>query len=656
MAFAVLVVATVGAFFLTQHLKVGAPLVFSDYQQAPAAFNPVKGRVCTNVKGQPLDYRSTYLTFSVGHTDSVGVYIVSTRDPNGNTLATLSSGTQMTAGYFRFKTFTWNGRLGRHSDGPVAPQGTYLFRIVFQQEGRSVNLSAAPVQVIRRFPMPRILSVTLVSARAGSTTTTSTATNSTVTSGAKAAGATPGTAVLSPPMGGTVNIRFTRAVYRRVKIDVYRTDVAGKPPRVEQFAVNPTKDTATWNGEIGGKPAPAGTYLIGITAQDAACDQVTYPAARKTPTGVRLLRPAPHTTDGSGVTVRYLTVRPPLTPVKAGSKATVSVYSPHSSFTWKLRNTATGKVVGRGSGEEGSVKLSVRLPKAVAGLYVLVIDADGRLDGVPLVAYATGRAGDTARVLVVLPMLDWVGQSLVDDSGDGLPDTLSAGDAVTLDRPLIAGSSADSPLTLIRDDAALLRYLHSQHLRYQLTTDLALSEQEGPSLVDRWGVLLPDGSAYLPTSGSRKYALPARLVDFVKGGGRVLALGTGALAGTSTVSGADARAAAPVRTRTDIFGAQRGPVASTDGDLITDLADPLRLFTDLPAITGFSRYQPIEPPAGVLVSAMGIAERSAAIVAFPDGSGRVIEIGLPNFGASLANNVDSQELMSSVWPLLAKQR
>jgi hypothetical protein len=259
-------------------------------------------------------------------------------------------------------------------------------------------------------------------------------------------------------------------------------------------------------------------------------------------------------------------------------------------------------------------------------------------------------------VLVVLPMLDWIGQSLVDDSGDGLPDTLSAGDAVTLDRPLIAGSGAEGPLTLIRDDAALLRYLRSAHLHYQLTTDLALSEQEGPSLVDRWGVLLPDGSAYLPTSGSPKYALPARLVDFVKGGGRVLALGTGTLAGTSRVAGVDARAAAPVRTRTDIFGAQRGPAASTDGDLITDLADPLRLFADLPAITGFSRYQPIEPPAGVLASAMGIAERSAAIVAFPDGSGRVIEVGLPNFGASLANNVNSQELMSSVWPLLAKQR
>jgi hypothetical protein len=634
-AFAMLALATVGAFFLTQHLKVGNPLYFGHPQPTPSAINPTRlGRVCINSQGKPLDYRSSYVQFSVGHTDSVGVYIVQARNPGGNVIATISSGTEMTAGATKLKTFTWDGRL---TDGQIAPPGKYYFRLYFQRKGVSIDLSTAPLQVITHFPRPRILSVTLVRPKAKSSSAK--ATKGKPRSATAAAAKTPaGTAVLSPPTGGTVEIRYTRATYRRVWIDVYRTDVTGKPPLVDKFAVNPSRDTATWNGEIHDEPAPAGTYLIGITAQDAACDQVTYP---------KTLPPSAHTTDGSGVTIRYLTATQPLAPIKAGAHAAVPVDSPLSGFSWKLRRAGTRKVLAAGFGPSGESTVTVKLPKRVAGLYELFMKAGTRTARVALVASATGRAGDHARVLVALPMLDWIGQSQVDDSGDGLPDTLAAGDAVSLARPIVNGFPAS-----FADDVELLKYLSSEHLGYQLTTDLALAEGEGPSLVDRWGVLLPDGSAYLPEP------LRKILVGFVTHGGRVLALGTGTLAGTSEISdyaGAAARAAKPVERATDIFGAQRGPVASTDGELITELEDHLDLFGELTAFTGFSRYQPIEPPAGVLVSAAGIADRSAAIVAFTDGTGSVIEVGLPNFGASLKSNVDAQELMSSIWPLLAKQ-
>ncbi len=74
------------------------------------------------------------------------------------------------------------------------------------------------------------------------------------------------------------------------------------------------------------------------------------------------------------------------------------------------------------------------------------------------------------------------------------------------------------------------------------------------------------------------------------------------------------------------------------------------------AFSGFGQYQPIQPPSGAAISAAGIANGSPAIIAFRDGAGTVIEVGLPNFSASLAHNVDSQELLTNTWHVLAKER
>jgi hypothetical protein len=614
-AFALLAVATVGAFFLTQSLKTKNPVVFGNPEPTPAALNPVSGRFCTSRSGQRLDYRETQILVIPSHADSVGVYVVSAADAGGSPVATVTSGVQMKAGG-KGRWFMWNGRL---SGGQVAPPGSYFFRIVLNNEDRTINLSDAPIQVVRSFPHPRVLSVVL----------------------GGGGERTAGTAVLSPPQG-RVEIHFTAGAGangppRRVWLSVYRTDIPGRPRLVDHFAVPPTQESATWNGEIGGRPAPAGTYLVGITAQDAACDQVSN------------RRP----TLGAGVTIRYLAVTPPLTPVDAGSGALVQVDSPLSGFTWKLRRAGSRKVLAHGSGPSGQVRLDVALPARRAGLYALAVRAGGHSAVVPLVAAATGRRGTTARVLVVLPMLTWIGESSVDGSGDGLPSTLGAGDAVSLDRPLVFGRNGESAddTTLIRDDVALLKYLNARHYGYQLTTDVALAEGVGPSLVDRWGVLLPDGTSYLPSTLSKL------LSGFVRYGGRALVLGTRALQGTSKITGypSDPQASAPQLSSTDLFGAQRGPVSSTGGALIVELEDNLHVFGLLPALTGFSSYQPIEPPAGVLFSAAGIATGSPAVSAFTVGKGTAIEVGLPDFGASLAGNVDSQELLDSVWPLLAKQ-
>jgi flagellar hook assembly protein FlgD len=621
-AFGLLVAATVGGFFLTAALKSANPLVYGRPQPTPAAFDPIHGRIssCISRKGVTLDYRSTSLKFQVGYSDSVGVYIVSAGNAGGAPVATLSSGTEMAKN--SVGTFTWNGR---YSDGQVAPDGTYYFKIVFQHQGRSADLSQSPVQVITTPARARVVSVRVV----GTGNQKSTA-----------------PAVFSPPRG-KLRIDFTPAPagapYRRVWIDIYRTDVTGKPQRAIQLPdKNPSSHTFTWNGEIDGDPAPAGTYLVGITAQNPACDQATWPP---------VMPPAPDTTPGAGVSIRYLTVTPPLTPTVSGSRASVAVYSPVAPFTWKLRRSDTAKVLAHGSGAAGDTHIDVPMPRHQAALYTLVVRSGRQSAAVPLVASKAGLAASKARVLVVLPMLTWIGNSPVDDSGDGLPDTLKAGNAVSLNRPLV-----DGPPVSLGDDAALLRYLNSEHRAYQLTTDVALAEDQGPSLVDRWGVLFPDGENFLPASLASANG-PNGLVEFVKGGGRVLALGTGTFAATSKITGypTDPRAAIPVKTKADLFGAERGPLTATDGALITELADDLHLFGGAVAFTGFSHYQPIEPPAGVHVSAAGIANGSPAIVAFPVGAGTVVEVGLPAFGASLAHDVDSQELLDNVWHLLAKR-
>ncbi len=640
-AFGVLVAATIGAFFVTQVLKVSDPAVYGNPEPTPMAFNPVHGRVASchsTATGHPLiNYRQTELTIQPSSSGSVGVYIVRASDPEGPRVATVSSGRPMVKN--QMGTFVWHGRL---RDGRIAPDARYVFRVALFGPGKTIDLTNAPVRVITRRPDPRVLRVTLLGSSPASATTTSgtgtassTKTATTTTAPGSSTTSTAPALITSPHTD--VRIYYKYGPYRRAWLDIYRTDVSGKPKLVASLKADPTGGWKNWNGEIDSRPAPAGTYLVGITAQNLACDQASWPV---------VMPPTRGTTPGAGVSVRYLSVTPPLTPTVSGSIAKVAVGSPGARYSWTLHRAGTSKVLEHGTGAAGNAQLSVRMPRRQAGLYVLVVRAGTQSSAVPLVASKAGSAAAGAHVLVVLPMLTWIGNSPVDDDGDGLVDTLSGGTGVQLDRPLV-----DGPPASVADDAALLNYLSSRHESYQLTTDVALAEGRGPSLDNRWGVVFPDGTYFLPA------ALTSTLTGFVRGGAHVLTLGTGTFQGTSAITGfpTDPRAAAPVLRKTDLFGAQRGPLTSTDGALITELQDDLNLFGGTLAFTGFKRYQPIEPPAGARVSAAGVANGSAAIVAYPAGSGSVIQVGLPNFGISLTHNVDSQELLDSAWRVLSKR-
>jgi hypothetical protein len=618
--FGLLVVATIGAFFIVQSLKTEPPISWHLPSPIPADFNPVFGRTCKSRKGVPLDYRHTTLALEVTHADTVGVYIVSAENPNGKTVATLSSGTPMAAApnaNSDIKSFTWNGRL---ADGSFAHVGTYYFRIVLEREDRSLNISQRPIQVMTRAPDPKIVSVRLVGGSAQLR----------------------GPAVLSPPHG-SVRIDFTpgtRGIPRRATIDIYRTDVSGRPELVDTLPVTRLgRDWITWNGQIGDAPAPAGTYLVGISAEDLACNRGSWPV---------LVPPAAGTTPHAGVTISYLSVTPPLTPTASGSRASVTVSSPGARFRWQLRAPGSAKPLAHGSGAAGRAVIHVPTPRRRAGLYTLVVRAGTQSASVPLVTSQAGVAAAHARVLVVLPMLTWMGDTPVDDSGDGLPATLRAGDAVSLARPMVDGLPAG-----FGEDAALLRYLSAQHLSYQLTTDVALSEGTGPSLADRGGVVFPTGESFLPAG------LESTLRGFVRGGGRVLALGTGSFSGISRLSGFPLapHAGVPQQTPVDPFGARRGPVTPTGGELISATGDDFALFSNAGEFSGFNQYQPVAPPARAAhgaISVAGIGSGAPAIVAFRYGRGTVIEVGLPGLAASLANNADAQQLLANAWQILSR--
>ena len=155
------------------------------------------------------------------------------------------------------KVFTWNGDL---SDGSIATSGTYYFRIVLHDEDRSINLSPPagwPIQVLTQPRTPRVVNVRLVGTGAkgtatGTTTTgtvstsASSTTSSTGTTGTGTATTSTGPALLSPPHGA-VKVVFQRGRYRRAWVDIYRTDVSGKPHRVWRVKVrNLTHNWIFW--------------------------------------------------------------------------------------------------------------------------------------------------------------------------------------------------------------------------------------------------------------------------------------------------------------------------------------------------------------------------------------------------------------------------
>jgi hypothetical protein len=601
-AFVALAIATVGAFFVTQHLKASTPLIAGSPRPLPAAINPVDGgtcRVMAHNGPRKVSFRRTSISFYLQHrADDVSVYIV---NDNGENVATLASGRHMSIN--RRSTFTWDGRT---STGKIAPDGVYNIRVSLIQQGRSLLIPSrsanATVTVERKAPPLRVTGVS---------------------------------PALIPARGvvGT-SVRFTGAGNRRPRVLIYRTDVPGKPALVKSFNATSKRGRTLWDGTLtGGTPAPQGTYLVGLRLTDQACNTARFPTR---------LPPAPGSTTHAGVTVRYLAAQPPMTPVPAGSRATVYVDSRQHLYHWALRPAGAETVLRSGSSHAHA--LSVRLPGGGPGLYELALRWGPHRTVVPVVARASSGAA-RAKLLVVLPALTWQGYNPVDDDGDGIPNTLAGGQPIRLARPLADGLPAG-----FADEAALIAHLRGARLPFDLTTDVALLQNAGPRLSGHRGVVLAGDERWLPES------FGSTLSTFVERGGHVLSLGIDSLRRPVTVSGDQAMDPGPRRAADYLLG-HPGRLLSARGALILVDKDGLNLFRGSSgALRGYRSYQPITavtPPAAI-VTAAGASNAEPSVVGYRLGHGVVVDIGLPGFGSSLAHNIDASELLASAWRVLGR--
>jgi hypothetical protein len=248
-AFIALAVATIAAFFVVQHLKVTTPLINGFPSPYPSAINPVDGRICLrrNARGElvPVNFKRMSISFYLqGHPDNVDVFIL---DSELNPIRELpGSGVRM--GLRTRHLFVWNGR---EDNGSLAPDGSYYIRVVLVHQGREVEIAnpatgnLEPVMVITKPPRPLVTSVS----------------PSTIVSGS----------------GSAVTIHYSGTDGQRPQIRLYRVSGGGSR-LVKSYAATSLAGRSTWNGQIGGKPAPPGTYLVGLVVTDRACNTGTFPA------------------------------------------------------------------------------------------------------------------------------------------------------------------------------------------------------------------------------------------------------------------------------------------------------------------------------------------------------------------------------------------
>lgn len=267
-AFVALAIATAAAFFFIQHLKVSTPLIAGRPSPHPSTINPVSGGVCPypgpHGKPIPTNFREMKISFYLlNRNDSVDVTIVRP-DDLANPVATIASDVPMVAKPRpERRQFIWNGRL---SDGRVAPDGTYDVKVTLLHQGRSYVIADAttgevlPVTVQTKPPAIRITSVS------GS------------------GGERP--AVISTAAGTEATIHYVGTGKLRPQIQIYRSSVSGTLHLVKTYSATTSSGTSVWDGKLKHeRPAPPGTYVVGLRFTDASCTVVRWPGTLHTTPG-----------------------------------------------------------------------------------------------------------------------------------------------------------------------------------------------------------------------------------------------------------------------------------------------------------------------------------------------------------------------------------
>lgn len=595
--FALLVVASFAAFFVTQRLK-HTPTVVQRFEMTPF-FSPATTGF----------HQVERLSFRIKATDEVTATVV---DSAGDDVATLVRGRQLHK--YTQLSLTWSGLTDA---GRRAPDGDYRLRVRLRNQGRSV-LSPRSFRLDTTPPRPRITAI----------------------APARGPAARGGPPVLPLPRGGGVRIYFTADIGgnpadtdggRDPQLTLYRTDVS--PAQMVQALPIPAGATSTtWDGTIAGRPAPQGIYMVAIRSRDApgnfGSDPPVLPPLPSRPPSGR-----------AGITVRYLGVQPPSVPALQRSATAFGVDARQQSYRWSIARVGASRP--RAGGNTTKPILDLPAPGGISGLYLLGVASGNQSEAVPLVVQDTIHR----RVLVVVPTISWLGADAVDEDGNGMPNRLLDGLAVRRERIFTA-----APAGLADQVGPVLTFLDRLHLRYDITTDLALAATPRALLAGHTGVLLPGDERWLTGP------LASALHTYVSGGGVLASLGTDTLRGQVTLSG-DELTHPTLPGDVDALGARFGALTASSAP-ITDFQDgAVQLFRGGDGrFTGYSQYEPLQSPgagAQLVASAVVGGGSTPVIAAARLGRGLWIRTGLPALPSRLASDPNAGALMKRIWQLLS---
>jgi hypothetical protein len=480
----------------------------------------------------------------------------------------------------------------------IAPDGEYHVRVSLRRQGRVVT-SGRKIFLDTRPPSPVVGYVK----------------PSVITPGAPSGTARSATLRYSGPK-------------RRPVLLVYRTDL-GRPRLVARHTGRSGRSVLRWDGRVGlrsaKRPAPAGSYLLAVRVRDAAGNA-----------GPAQLPPRRGAVAGHpGVTVRYIAAVAPGRPVLAGTRTTVKVLAAGRRYRWRVHRLGSARTVSRGVSRSGTLR--VRAPRGGSTVAVLELRSGSHRYVVPFAV----RGGGTRRVLVVLPVTTWQALNPAEVNGDGYPDVLPLDRAVPVDRPF----ARDGRPPGFAAAAAQLRFLRASGFRYDVTTDLTLLRDGGAPLRAYRGVLVAGPERFAPSPLTRAFDA------YVRGGGRLAWIGTGAFARTVSLAGSSivrGGAGTPFGER---VRPEPGPRA------LVVLGDTIDFFSGLNAAFGpFPRIEPsLQLPRGARpLASAGAEPRRPDVVVYRHGRGVVARIGVDGFGPSPATPPSATRIMRRLWALLSR--
>jgi hypothetical protein len=196
----------------------------------------------------------------------------------------------------------------------------------------------------------------------------------------------------------------------------------------------------------------------------------------------------------------------------------------------------------------------------------------------------------------------------------------------------------------------LLRFLAHRGLHYDLTTDLALARERAPSIEARRGVVLAGDERWLTPR------LMERLRAYVRGGGKLLSLGTESLRRRVTLGRDALTAPSPPQPR-NALGEATAPVESLLAPLVVTPPDELGLFQGTDGVVGlFTRFEQAERPAADarIVAAAGRDPDRPAFVAYRIRSGLYVRVGTSQWSRALVGRPEVGIVTRRLWAELSR--